>query len=75
MSLKGYGIHGTNVPSSIGRNASHGCIRMRNRDVEELFKMVAVGDQVELRGERDAELAHIFGTPALVASAGETAGQ
>jgi lipoprotein-anchoring transpeptidase ErfK/SrfK len=42
------------VPSSIGRNASHGCIRMRNRDVEELFKMVAVGDQVELHGERDA---------------------
>ena len=75
LSVKGYGIHGTNVPSSIGRNASHGCIRMRNRDVEELFKMVAVGDQVELHGERDAELAHIFGTPALVASAGETAGQ
>jgi lipoprotein-anchoring transpeptidase ErfK/SrfK len=75
LSVKGYGIHGTNVPSSIGRNASHGCIRMRNRDVEELFKMVAVGDQVELRGERDAEVAHIFGTPALVASAGDTAGQ
>uniref|UniRef100_Q01NJ9 ErfK/YbiS/YcfS/YnhG family protein n=1 Tax=Solibacter usitatus (strain Ellin6076) TaxID=234267 RepID=Q01NJ9_SOLUE len=75
LSVKGYGIHGTNVPSSIGRNASHGCIRMRNRDVEELFKMVAVGDQVELRGERDAEVAHIFGTPAVVASAGETAGQ
>ena len=75
LSVKGYGIHGTNMPSSIGRNASHGCIRMRNRDVEELFKMVAVGDQVELRGERDAEVAHIFGTPAVMASAGETAGQ
>ena len=75
LSLKGYGIHGTNVPSSIGRNASHGCIRMRNRDVEELFKMVAVGDQVELHGERNAELARIFGSPVLVAAAGETAGQ
>jgi L,D-transpeptidase ErfK/SrfK len=75
LSVKGYGIHGTNVPSSIGRNASHGCIRMRNRDVEELFKMVAVGDHVELRGERDAEVARIFGMPAVVASAGETAGQ
>jgi len=75
LSLKGYGIHGTNVPSSIGRNASHGCIRMRNRDVEELFKMVAVGDQVELHGERTAELARIFGSPVLVAAAGETAGQ
>ena len=43
LSRKGYGIHGTNAPSSIGRNASHGCIRMRNRDVEELFDIVAVG--------------------------------
>jgi lipoprotein-anchoring transpeptidase ErfK/SrfK len=74
LSAKGYGIHGTNVPSSIGRNASHGCIRMHNHDVEELFKMVAVGDQVELHGERNSELARIFGTPALV-GAGETAGQ
>jgi lipoprotein-anchoring transpeptidase ErfK/SrfK len=83
LSAKGYGIHGTNVPSSIGRNASHGCIRMRNRDVEELFPMVAVGDRVELHGERTPETARIFGsstatpagTPTLVASAGETAGQ
>ena len=75
LSLKGYGIHGTNGPCSIGRNASHGCIRMRNRDVEELFKMVAVGDQVELYGERTPEMARLFGTPTLVASAGETAGQ
>jgi L,D-transpeptidase ErfK/SrfK len=79
LSAKGYGIHGTNAPASIGRNASHGCIRMRNRDVEELFKMVAVGDQVELHGIRNPETARIFavpaGAPALVAVAGETAGQ
>jgi L,D-transpeptidase ErfK/SrfK len=75
LSVKGYGIHGTNVPSSIGRNASHGCIRMRNRDVEELFHMVAVGDQVELLGERNPEVARIFNTPVVLASAGETAGQ
>ena len=79
LSAKGYGIHGTNAPASIGRNASHGCIRMRNRDVEELFKMVAVGDQVELHGIRNPETASIFavaaGAPALVAVAGETAGQ
>ena len=48
LSRKGYGIHGTNNPRSIGRRASHGCIRMRNRDVEELFEMVAVGDRVEI---------------------------
>ena len=71
LSKKGYGIHGTNVPSSIGRNASHGCIRMRNHDVEELFEIVAVGDAVELHRERTPELDRIFGTPAetLVAAA------
>jgi lipoprotein-anchoring transpeptidase ErfK/SrfK len=51
LSLKGYGIHGTNDPRSIGRNASHGCIRLRNADVEELFGLVAVGDAVELIAE------------------------
>ena len=65
LSLKGYGIHGTNAPSSIGRNASHGCIRMRNHEVEELFGMVAVGDAVELVGERTAETERIFGTVTL----------
>ena len=30
LGFKGYGIHGTNRPSSIGKAASHGCIRMRN---------------------------------------------
>lgn len=35
-----YGIHGTNAPGSIGFNASAGCIRMRNTDVEELYNMV-----------------------------------
>jgi lipoprotein-anchoring transpeptidase ErfK/SrfK len=68
LSHKGYGIHGTNVPSSIGKNASHGCIRMRNRDVEQLFKMVAVGDVVELIGERTDEVARIF-APVIVAAA------
>ncbi len=61
LSLKGYGIHGTNNPASIGHNASHGCIRMRNRDVEELFEMVAVGDAVELLEERTPETDDIFG--------------
>ncbi len=61
LSLKGFGIHGTNSPGSIGRKASHGCIRMRNKDVEELFDLVRVGDVVELHGERDEKLAEIFG--------------
>lgn len=53
LDRKGYGIHGTNEPSSIGRAASHGCIRMRNRDVEELFKLVRVGDAVEITAESE----------------------
>src|SRR5882724_2413066 len=61
LSRKSYGIHGTNEPRSIGRNASHGCVRLRNRDVEDLFARVAVGDVVELHDQRDEELAQIFG--------------
>jgi lipoprotein-anchoring transpeptidase ErfK/SrfK len=67
LSLKGYGIHGTNSPASIGRNVSHGCIRMRNRDVEELFELMAVGDAVELHGERTEETERLFG-PTVVAA-------
>ncbi len=52
LSFKGYGIHGTNAPSSVGKAASHGCIRMRQADLEELFGLVEVGMPVELRGER-----------------------
>ena len=38
-----YGIHGTIDPTSIGREVSEGCIRMHNKDVEELFDMVVTG--------------------------------
>jgi lipoprotein-anchoring transpeptidase ErfK/SrfK len=60
LSRKGYGIHGTNRPRSIGHPASHGCVRMRNADVEELFEQVAVGDTVELHDQSSPELAAIF---------------
>ena len=76
MNRKGYGIHGTNVPQSIGRAASHGCIRLRNSDVEKLFALVEVGDTVEIRGERDVEVASLFGgedqTSVIVADAPPT---
>jgi lipoprotein-anchoring transpeptidase ErfK/SrfK len=62
LSQKGYGIHGTNAPRSIGTAASHGCIRLRNRDMERLFTMVRVGDVVEIRGERDEQVLQIFGS-------------
>jgi lipoprotein-anchoring transpeptidase ErfK/SrfK len=64
LGFKGYGIHGTNHPDSIGHAASHGCIRLRNQDVEELFELVRVGDQVELITEPTAEQAGLFEAPA-----------
>lgn len=45
-----YGIHGTNKPWSIGTRASAGCIRMHNRDVEELYSWVSVGTRVMITG-------------------------
>lgn len=45
-------IHGTTDDSSIGRYASHGCIRMHNAEVEELFDIVPVGSQVIVIGSR-----------------------
>lgn len=44
-----YGIHGTNQEWVIGTMASHGCIRMYNRDVLELFPQVPLGTMVQTR--------------------------
>ena len=60
LSAKGYGIHGTDAPASIGFAKSHGCIRLRNRDIEQLFERVRAGDVVELHAERTAEIAQLF---------------
>lgn len=43
-----FGIHGTNKPGSIGTFASHGCIRMLNRHVEELYPLVPQGTRVRI---------------------------
>ena len=79
LNRKGYGIHGTNEPRSIGRAASHGCIRMSNRDIAQFFKLVRIGDLVEIRAERDADTARVFGSgPATMqasAAAQPAAGQ
>jgi hypothetical protein len=66
LSKQGYGIHGTSAPGSIGKAASHGCIRLRNRDVVEFATLVNVGDTVEIRGERDEEISRAFGGDAGV---------
>jgi lipoprotein-anchoring transpeptidase ErfK/SrfK len=61
LSRKGYGIHGTNEASSIGKARSHGCIRLRNGDIKQFFAMVRVGDTVEIRGQSDQQTVQIFG--------------
>lgn len=48
MPASGYGIHGTWDPDSLGKQASAGCVRMRNEDVEELFMIVPVGTPVTI---------------------------
>lgn len=45
-----YGIHGTNNPGSIGGYVSNGCIRMHNKDVEDVFPLVGIGTPVEITG-------------------------
>lgn len=45
-----YGIHGTNKPASIGRNASHGCIRMQVKDAEALYRLIPNGTRVAVEG-------------------------
>ena len=42
----GYAIHGTNQPETVGRSVSHGCIRLRNADIDRLYEMVPVGTPV-----------------------------
>lgn len=45
----GYAIHGTNNPSSIGKEASHGCVRLFNEDVVKLARIVGPGTDVLIR--------------------------
>ena len=56
----GFGIHGTDNPGSIGHAKSHGCIRLRNQDVERLFERVRPGDVVELYDEDAEDIAWMF---------------
>ena len=45
----GYGIHGTTEPSTVPGRASRGCVRMLNRDVEELYDFIRAGTRVVIR--------------------------
>jgi lipoprotein-anchoring transpeptidase ErfK/SrfK len=49
LNKKGIGIHGTNNPGSIGRSASHGCIRLANWDALRVLNAVTQGVTVEIK--------------------------
>jgi len=49
LSRPHYGIHGTNNPGSIGKQVSHGCIRMYNSDVLQLSRIVSINTAVTIR--------------------------
>jgi lipoprotein-anchoring transpeptidase ErfK/SrfK len=50
LNRAGIGIHGTNQPQTIGRSASHGCMRTANWDVVRLVKMITQGMSVTIEG-------------------------
>ena len=52
LSIKGYGIHATNAPPSVGRYVSHGCMRMYPEHAHALFELVKVGTPVKIVYER-----------------------
>jgi len=49
LSKPHYGIHGTDDPDSIGREVSHGCIRMYNSDVLTLSPLAPINTRVTIR--------------------------
>lgn len=48
LGFESYVIHGTNRPAGVGRRVSHGCIRMYEEDVRDLYDRVAVGTPVTI---------------------------
>lgn len=52
LNHKGYGIHGTKAAGNVGKAVSHGCIRMKNRDIEELFEWVPIGTKVIIANKK-----------------------
>lgn len=53
-----YRIHGTNAPSTIGRQVSSGCIRLTNEDVIDLYNRVQVGAKVVVLPQTSVARAH-----------------
>lgn len=49
INVKGYGLHGTWEPETIGYQLSAGCVRMHNEDIEQLFNLLTLGTPVSIR--------------------------
>ena len=56
LNKKGIAIHGTNEPDSIGRSASHGCVRLANWDVVRLATKIKSGNSVSIHKRRRASI-------------------
>ena len=62
LDIPGYLIHGTNQPYGVGMRVSHGCVRLYPENIEYLYELVTIGEQVQiinepyLLGELDGEL-------------------
>jgi hypothetical protein len=52
LSDQHYAIHGTNDPGSIGKAVSKGCVRLYNKDVEELFSLIPLGTKVTISKDK-----------------------
>ena len=48
LTAKSYGIHGTTDDASIGSQCTQGCVRMHNKDAEELYDIVPAGAEVTI---------------------------
>ncbi len=72
MSKPHYGIHGTPEPSTVGRTASHGCIRLTNWDALELGRLVSPGTAAMLEKERTISPARSLNAPAATPSPAPT---
>ncbi len=60
LSLPSYGIHGTNEPFSPGRNRSHGCVRMNNKDIMKLSAESYIGETVKIENGNKNEISELL---------------
>ena len=64
------GFHGTNQEALIGQAVSHGCVRMRNQDIADLYRYVTVGVPVEVR-QGEASTAKLQPPPVTLGQGGD----